>query len=188
MGNDVKPVASGKKVCSGCGTVNEASSVYCYKCGVRLPAEILREAETIGIPAGFWIRLGAFLIDQIILSIIGFVIILSLSGLSLWETQEQISGPDSPFFWREFWITLGLEALYFTVAIGRWCKTIGKVLLQIKVVRMDGARVSYARSFARYLAYYPSRITLGLGFLVIALNPQKRGIHDFVCDTRVVRG
>jgi len=57
----------------------------------------------------------------------------------------------------------------------------------LKVVRTDGSRVSYGRSFLRYLAYYPSWLTLGIGFIVVALTRDKRGIHDFVCDTRVIK-
>ncbi len=62
-----EPVSRGKKVCTACSSVNEATSTYCYKCGVRLPEDVQTTAKLMGNPAGFWIRLGAYLVDQILL-------------------------------------------------------------------------------------------------------------------------
>ena len=185
-------VSSGKKVCSACRTVNEPAAVYCYKCGVRLPDEIQFGAESIGPPAGFWIRFVAHLVDQLFLGIIGFVISnifatflvdTSLNGALYFEFT------DVPLFmWWTLGITVALEVLYFTVAIGAWGRTIGKAMLGIKVVRRNGTRVSYARSLARCLLYLIQlELIIGLTFLVIAFNPEKQGIHDMICDTGVVK-
>jgi uncharacterized RDD family membrane protein YckC len=185
-------VSSGKKVCSACRTVNEPAAVYCYKCGVRLPDEIQFGAESIGPPAGFWIRFVAHLVDQLFLGIIGFVISIifatflvdtSLNGALYFEFT------DVPLFmWWTLGITVALEVLYFTVAIGAWGRTIGKAMLGIKVVRRNGTRVSYARSLARCLLYLIQlELIIGLTFLVIAFNSEKQGIHDMICDTGVVK-
>jgi uncharacterized RDD family membrane protein YckC len=55
------------------------------------------------------------------------------------------------------------------------------------VVRTDGSRVGIGRALARYLAYVPSAIILGGGFLMIAWRQDKRGLHDLICDTVVIR-
>jgi|GEM_PF-5790969 len=191
-GGEDGQVSSGKKVCSACRTVNEPAALYCYKCGVRLPDEIQFGAESIGPPAGFWIRFVAHFIDQLFLGIIGFVISLIITTFLV---DTSINGTlyfeftDVPIFvWWILGTIVALEVLYFTVAIGAWGRTIGKAMLGIKVVRQDGSRISYTRSLARCLLYLIQlELIIGITFLVIAFNPEKQGIHDMICDTGVVR-
>ncbi len=179
------PIPSGRKVCTGCGTVNRVTSAYCHKCGLELPLEMVTGPAIR--PAGFWIRLTAFLIDQVFLIMVG-IIIFSVTGdqesasvVDLWERLDEID------IWSDVVMPLSIEAVYFTVAIGIWGRTIGKALMRVKVVRTDGSRVSIGRAFGRYLAYLLNWMVLGIGFVVIALNPQKRGLHDLIVDTRVVK-
>jgi uncharacterized RDD family membrane protein YckC len=172
------------KVCSGCRTINEASAVYCYKCGVTLPAKTLASAETIGNPAGFWIRAAAYAIDNIIIAILGVLVSVILTGAEASEAWSQAS-------WVSFGpapiISEGLAVAYFTYNTGKWGQTLGKAWLGLKVVRQDGSGLTYWRSFGRYWAYYLSTIPLLLGFIMIALTSHKRGLHDYVSDTRVIR-
>jgi uncharacterized RDD family membrane protein YckC len=184
--------SSGKKVCTACRAVNEPEALYCYKCGLKLPEEIQFGAEAIGPPAGFWIRFVAYLIDQLFLGIIGSVIAVmiatSLADTSVNGTLEFEFTTVPEFMWWTIGMAVALEVLYFTVAIGAWGKTIGKAMLGIKVVRRNGARVSYARSLARCLAYLVQlELAMGLTFIIIAFTPEKQGIHDMICDTGVVR-
>jgi len=184
--------SSGKKVCSACRIVNEPTALYCYKCGVRLPDEILFGAESIGLPAGFWIRLVAHFIDQLFLAIIGFIIGLMIATFLVDTSVNGVLDFDfatvPAFVWWALGTTVVLEVLYFTVAIGAWGRTIGKTMLGIRVVRTNGTRVSYVRSLARCLLYLVQlELIMGLTFIVIAFNPEKRGIHDMICNTGVVR-
>ena len=185
--------SSGKKVCSACRTVNEPAALYCYKCGVRLPDDIQFGAESIGPPAGFWIRFVAHLIDQLVLGIIGFVISFFIATFIVETSDNSVLDFEftnvPAFMWWALGVTVALEVLYFTVAIGAWGRTIGKAMLGITVIRRDGSRISYARSLARCLLYLIQlELVIGLTFLVIAFNPEKQGIHDMICDTGVVRG
>jgi uncharacterized RDD family membrane protein YckC len=190
--NEYAGDTSGKKVCSACRTLNDSEALYCYKCGVKLPDEIQFGAESIGPPAGFWTRLIAHFVDQILLGIIVFVLSVIIAG-SLVDTYSNgalyFDWDTVPvFMWWLIGITIVLEVLYFTVAIGAWGKTVGKAMLGIKVIRQDGSRVSFARSLARCLLYLIQlELIMGLSFLVIAFNPEKRGIHDMICDTGVVK-
>ncbi len=179
------PVPPGRKVCTGCGTANQATSAYCHKCGLQLPQE-----AAIGPairPAGLWIRVTAFIIDQLFLIVVGIIFFFvngtqqAVSAVDLWAGFGVID------IWWDVIVPLAIEAVYFTVAIGVWGRTIGKAAMRVKVVRTDGSRVSIGRAFGRYLAYILNWMTVGIGFLVIALNPQKRGLHDLIVDTRVVK-
>jgi uncharacterized RDD family membrane protein YckC len=58
--------------------------------------------------------------------------------------------------------------------------------LQIQVVTADGGRVSYLRALGRHFAKLLSSATLLIGYIVAAFDPQKRALHDWICNTRVV--
>ena len=201
----IDTAAPGKKICAGCSTANEAAFQYCLKCGLKLS-----EATVNGVPrhyAGFWIRLGAYLIDSIILGIVINIITSPLYLLLLGKTTSQMleelpsfsnGNPDPALFFDWYWkfmgavfiislIGMAFNSAYFTIGVGKWGTTIGKAACGLKVVRTDGSRVSYWRAFARHLAQIINGFTLGLSYLVIAFNGKKQGIHDMMCDTIVVK-
>jgi uncharacterized RDD family membrane protein YckC len=59
--------------------------------------------------------------------------------------------------------------------------------LGLKVVRAGGAPVSLGRAFGRYFAKLLNNFTLMIGYIIAAFDSQKRGLHDMICDTRVLR-
>jgi uncharacterized RDD family membrane protein YckC/ribosomal protein L40E len=184
-----------KKICAGCHTPNSPTAQYCYKCGLQLPDKLGGGYELRY--AGFWVRLLAFLINGIILyiviSIITAAIFISKYGQSSYSTLlSTISSGNLDsmvltflgiFFLTFFIVTI----LYATISIGLWGRTVGKAALRIKVVKPDGSRVSYWRALGRSLAYYLNGFTFGLTFLIIAFTNKKRGLHDYVADTVVIK-
>lgn len=179
------PVPSGRKVCTGCSTINQVTSVYCHKCGLELPQEAVTESAIR--PAGFWIRLVALIADQILLFVVvRIVLLVNGDQQSAWVVDLGSELGVIDLLW-DMAMPLAIEAVYFTVAIGVWGRTIGKAVMRVKVVRADGSNVSVVRAFGRYLAYLLNGLTFGFSFLVIALSPQKRGLHDYIADTRVDR-
>jgi len=67
------------------------------------------------------------------------------------------------------------------------CATPGKLALGMKVLRTGGARLTLGRAAGRYFAKVLSAMILGIGFIMAGIDSQKRGLHDMICDTRVVR-
>jgi uncharacterized RDD family membrane protein YckC len=64
----------------------------------------------------------------------------------------------------------------------------GKMLFGAKIVDADtGKAPSDARLFLRFLGYFVSILTLGIGFLWIAIDRRKQGLHDKIAHTVVVR-
>lgn len=63
----------------------------------------------------------------------------------------------------------------------------GKMLLKLKIVSLKdfGTPTTY-QYFMRLIGYIIASIPLGLGFLLIALNRKKRGLHDYMAGTVVV--
>lgn len=80
-----------------------------------------------------------------------------------------------------------VPAIYFAFATWRWGTTIGKRLLGLRVVRLDGRRLTLVESIERFGAYFGVFGTLGLGLLDLWRDPNGRLGHDHAVDTVVVR-
>jgi uncharacterized RDD family membrane protein YckC len=65
--------------------------------------------------------------------------------------------------------------------------TLGKIACGLKVTDTRGRRISFGRATGRYFAKILSGLTLGIGYLMVGWTRQKRGLHDFVAGTLVVR-
>jgi resuscitation-promoting factor RpfA len=139
---------------------------------------------------GFFRRACAFVIDGIViltLSMIMFVMCyvgykvgLSAHGRALtWERS-------TPFFVLFTWGWIGLATAYFVIFHGLEGKTIGKWLLGLRVVGAERSAVTYRRAFLRWLGMVGFAPVL-LGFLWILWSREKRGWHDFLARTWVIR-
>lgn len=118
---------------------------------------------------GFWRRLGAYLIDGIILSIIGLPI--------------RLLAPHTYFYGVS-----ALISLIYLVGFWSWkSQTPGKMAMGLKIIAADGSRMGLGRAILRYLGYFVSAIILGLGFIMIAFDSHKQGLHDKIAGTYVIR-
>lgn len=64
--------------------------------------------------------------------------------------------------------------------------TVGKRLMGLKVVRLDGRPLGWARSLARAVGYFLSMPLCNLGFLSAFLHPDSRTLHDLLSGALVV--
>ncbi len=112
---------------------------------------------------GFWRRLLAYFIDGLILTVIDWIL------------------PFSDFMQRL------LDLLYFVILPATsWQGTIGKLAVGAKIVDGEGERISILRSVGRYFSQFLSALLLFIGFLMIAFSAEKRGLHDWICNTFVL--
>ena len=65
--------------------------------------------------------------------------------------------------------------------------TVGKIVCGLKVTDLDGRRISFGRATARYFAKILSGLILLIGFAMVGWTTQKRGLHDFIAGTLVLR-
>ena len=77
--------------------------------------------------------------------------------------------------------------LYYTIGVSVYSTTVGKRVLGLYVLRPDGSKLGPGRALARYFATILSGLVLFIGYLMIAFSDNKRGLHDEICDTVVVR-
>ena len=117
--------------------------------------------------AGFSVRLLAFLIDVIIINVVGFVV------------------GTIPFIGTFLGFFVG--AAYFTYFFGTTGQTLGKRALNLKVVSTDGSPMTYEKGFLRYIGYIISSIPVGLGYLWIIWDKNRQGFHDKLAKTYVIR-
>ncbi len=120
--------------------------------------------------AGFWVRLSAGLIDLLLLG----VVVGSLY-----------------YFFRTpvVWLPSGLVFLfaYWTAFWWWWGQTPGKMALGIKVIQTDGMPVSWQCALRRGCGYVVTALTLLAGFVMVAFDAKKQGVHDKIADTYVVK-
>lgn len=149
--------------------------------------------------AGFWIRVLARLIDgvllwvaaQILAGLLVAVLIPDALGALTIEpgvepTAEQLT---------TLLAVLGLVMVsslvtglvYDLIFLRGWSATPGKLLLGLRVRMADGSPLSIGRIIGRHLAVSLSGFTFGVGYLMVAFDAERRGLHDHLCATRVVR-
>jgi len=81
---------------------------------------------------------------------------------------------------------LGLAyATYFTGTTGQ---TPGKMVMGLRVVDTAGQPPGYLSAFLRASLGVAGILAVGLGLLPMAFDPARRGFHDRLFGTRVVRG
>lgn len=142
--------------------------------------------------AGFWIRLLAGVVDGVVIGIIGYVVLGADIGMSdafpdgVQRTAygAAFGAPQAASHGTNFM----LDWLYFAIfECSAWSATPGKKLLGLIVVDDEGRRISFLRATARYFAKFLSAVLLLLGFLCIGWNRRKRGLHDVIAGTLVLR-
>lgn len=173
---------------AGLKGIEEEPILFDPPAGMAVPEE---DTATAPVSAGgFWIRTLAYLIDSVILEVLSLILIvvgmlamsMSPSGLAAFD-EDRIMGVLGPYYLFSTIITI----LYFTYFHGSIGQTPGKMLCGLKVVRVDGEPLGFARALLRWAGYLPSSLVFGLGFLWIAWDRNKQAWHDKIAGTRVIR-
>lgn len=182
--------AAGTAACVECGKIFPTGEMIEYEgswvCGTCKPVFFQKIKEGVvtagGLQyAGFWIRFLAKIIDNVILQIV-FIPLRFLVPADPQDPEQLMR-----YAFITVGVSMGFTAAYQIVCVGKWGATIGKMALRLKIVRPNGARVSYARACGRYFAELLSSLILLIGYIMAAFDDQKRSLHDRICDTRVIR-
>jgi len=80
----------------------------------------------------------------------------------------------------------GWQFFYYAYCWAASGKTPGMVLLGVQVVGLDGGQVGARRGVIRTLAFPLSFILLGLGFIGILFQRDRRALHDLIAGTAVI--
>ncbi len=133
--------------------------------------------------APFALRCGALLIDYILLALI---LTFSTMIARLMGGGARMAGGTAEKV--GIIITLIVGVLDLVVLAGLTGKTVGKWTTGLRLERTDGRVPGIARAALRHLVGYPlSLLPFGLGFLIVAVSPTGRALHDLIAGTIVVR-
>ena len=130
-----------------------------------------------------WSRLGAAIIDMIVLMIISFLfnlllgVILGVAGLP----QQTVMLTGNIFGIVISWLYYSIQESSEKQA------TLGKAAMGLKVTDLHGERVSFLRATGRYFAKILSAIFLLIGYIMILFTAKKQGLHDILASTLVLR-
>ena len=106
--------------------------------------------------AGFWIRLGAGVIDLLVLGFTAGVIAYFFPAPVIWVTSGIVI---SIAYWLGFWVWRG--------------QTPGKMAVGIKIIRTDSSPIKWQCALRRFLGYIVSLFTLFIGFIWVAFDESQ---------------
>lgn len=137
--------------------------------------------------AGFFVRLFAYIIDS-------FVIAFALAIPNLVIFFIGLGDSDNFFlkdilFHFSLWdiIQYLLTTAYFVLFTYFSGATLGKMALRIKVVPNKEEKLGFFDVlFRETIGKYLAALILNLGYLLICVDREKRGLHDILADTRVI--
>ncbi|MCJ8269398.1 MAG: RDD family protein [Psychrosphaera sp.] len=130
---------------------------------------------------GFWTRVGASLIDTVLVLILMIPIFMFLAIGS----KNNTSFDTDPIMYVINYVIFPIVVMVF------WryrSATPGKMILSLVIIdAKSGGRLSTGQVLLRYLGYYIGAIPLGLGFFMVGWDKKKQGLHDKIAGTLVVR-
>lgn len=162
----------------------------------------MTEKSNVKWIAGFWRRIAAFVIDTLLLGLVGFLL-----GLVFESVFVEMGG------WGRF-IGFGIALIYFGATNSRLFhgQTFGKKILKLRVVNADNQAITVGRSILRYVVLalpfilngnqifssemhsilvYPLSLiifggVLSVIYLYIFNRVTRQSLHDLVAGTYVV--
>ncbi len=131
---------------------------------------------------GFWARVGAALIDTVLLLIVCAPLLTLVYGGSYWTSEAFLQGP------ADFLINWLLPAIAVIVFWIYRQATPGKIAISARIVDAEtGGKPRTRQLVIRYLGYYVAMLPLMAGIVWVAFDPRKQGWHDKLAGTVVVR-
>ena len=192
---------SGQQVfCSSCGKVVGPPFQFCGSCGSPVAARGVQAGSpqwiggsgqmaaggygvAVPVAAGFWIRVGAYMLDSII-----FGILIAISGAVFSSIVRAGGATPEEVIFQNLGLNLIIGWAYFAVqesSAGQ--ATLGKRACGLVVVSEAGGRLTLPRATGRHFAKLLSAILLGVGLIMVAFTDRKRGMHDMMAGTYVIR-
>ena len=138
---------------------------------------------------GFWIRVVAYLIDGILLNI-AFGVLSLVTGISMipanFSTMDTADAVAS--MGQAQLVSLVVTWLYFALmeSSARGA-TVGKMAVGLRVVTDQGNQLSFLNATGRFFAKFLSALLLCIGFIMVAFTDRKRGLHDIIAGTLVIK-
>lgn len=153
--------------------------------------------------AGFWLRVAAYLIDSLVMSagglLIAIPVIIGIVGFAV--GLEGVNNPED-FLESGRWMYVGgiiglilLASLlglvmgwlyYALMESSKYGGTLGKIAVGIKVVDMNGNKVTFGKATGRYFSRIVTNMTLFVGYIMAGFTEKKQALHDIIAGCLVI--
>jgi len=184
--------------CANCGEELPSGAVFCPSCGTPVtmaappPAAVPTPTMVSVNYADLSQRIIAAIVDSIIVGVVvgilaGLFALTTLGMMGLFKAGIMSA---APWMWAPWMWLVGLliPICYYTYFEGTSGQTIGKKIMNIKVVKADGAHCDYGSAFVRNLLRFIDSQVIGLvGIIVISVTEKKQRVGDIVAKTIVVK-
>jgi len=151
--------------CKKCGQDFEKWIEFCSHCGERM--------EGYSQPAGFWVRVGASIIDSLI-----FIPIMVLSFWNMFSLKSTV-----------VLVLTSLPGLIYKPLMESFFgATLGKMSCKIKVIDDDGKKLSL---FNAYIRFFPFLLSAGVtlaGQLILFSSPQFQSATSWIEISQAQQG
>jgi uncharacterized RDD family membrane protein YckC len=154
----------------------------------------LSAAQSRPVFAGFWLRAAAYLLDTVVISLVGGLAASFYPATFIKYPDAAAATASNPFASLPqltplgFAITIGATWLYYTLfEASSWQATPGKRVLKIYVTDMFGQRPTFARIAGRNFAKIISNLTFLVGYVVAGFTVKKQALHDLISSCLVLR-
>lgn len=141
-------------------------------------------SAAVADPAGFWLRVIASLLDSLLCNALVFAMAFSL-GMVL---QTNAIGLNEQMQLVMALMGIVVSVFYYVFFTGYCGQTPGKMALRIKVIDNDDGDIGYGQAFVREtIGKTISGMLFGIGYLMVGLRRDKRGLHDLLSRTKVIK-
>jgi uncharacterized RDD family membrane protein YckC len=184
--------------CPKCATrSNTADARYCPDCGAAFggpaapagPYTVSSAALALSPSpppcdnppySGFWRRVGAYIIDDILI-IIGYSIVsFAVASFMIGAGASSKSAARSMVAW--VWLVLVVAPWLYCAFMesSNLQATVGKLALGIKVTGQDGERIGFGQATGRYFSHLLTAISFGVGYAMVVFTSRRQALHDMV--------
>jgi uncharacterized RDD family membrane protein YckC len=206
--------------CSKCGTNVTDGAAFCSACGQpTAPAPTIAPAAARpapGLPAsyappvlapilpspyaGFWLRVVAHLIDDLVLGIgIGILVLIGIAMVGIGTIRSTFEGmnaenPEMPPAFIAGIIFVGLASIVLVWIYNAAMEssihqgTLGKMALGLIVTDSQGRPIGFGHATGRYFAkIITGLIPFGIGYAMAGFTEKKQALHDMIAGCLVLR-
>jgi uncharacterized RDD family membrane protein YckC len=212
--------------CSKCGGAMADGAAFCSSCGQAFSAAIAPRPPIMSaavaapvaggltaIPlytasasvriveyAGFWLRLVALVIDNVVLGLGFFLVLIPLIFLTGLRTLLDNFHPNEDLNDAGIFMLIGLVFLVATASLiltwlyhalmecSEWQATLGKKALGLVVTDLAGQRLSFGRATGRHFGkMLTNLIPAFIGYIMAGFTGKKQALHDMLAGCLVLR-
>src|SRR5436305_287658 len=142
---------------------------------IRLDTEKIIEFSPEVLSAPFSLRIAALIVDYIVL------LIMPVVWLVLARFVSDTGVPDAigKTIWTLAVLFAVVDCILLPIVFGG--QSLGKMLVGIRIIKRDGTRAHAVQVLLRdTIGYLITVATFGLGFLIAAISPSGRALHDYI--------